>query len=162
MHPESDTPTLSRPSLPARVLERLRDMLAEERSRRAGRSAKKMRCERGMTLIEIMVVMALIGIIGTVVAVNVIGAQQDGDADAAGILVNTTVPNALTDYYRRKREFPESLQVLVDMKKLKANQIVDPWNTPLIYEPGTTDFKICSAGVDKRAGSQDDICNSTE
>lgn len=158
MHPESDTSILSRPSLPARILARLKAVLAEEN----GRRAKRLRCERGMTLIEIMVVMALIGIIGTVVAVNVIGAQQDGDADAAGILVNTTVPNALTDYYRRKREFPESLQVLVDMKKLKANQIVDPWNTPLIYEPGTVDFKICSAGVDKRAGSQDDICNSTE
>jgi general secretion pathway protein G len=162
MHPESDTTAHSRPSLPARILSRLRAMLAEDNGHRAKNGARRLRAERGMTLIEIMVVMALIGIIGTVVAVNVIGAQQDGDADAAGILVNTTVPNALTDYYRRKREFPESLQVLVDMKKLKANQIVDPWNTPLIYEPGTTDFKICSAGVDKRAGSQDDICNSTE
>jgi general secretion pathway protein G len=126
------------------------------------KSARRSRGERGMTLIEIMVVMALIGIIGTVVAVNVIGAQQEGDEDAARILVSTTVPNALTDYYRRKREFPESLQVLVDQKKLKGNQIVDPWNSPLVYEPTATDFKICSAGKDKRAGSQDDICNSTE
>lgn len=95
-------------------------------------------------------------------AIEVIGSQEDEDADAAHILVNTTVPNALTDYYRRKREFPESLQILVDQKKLKSNQIVDPWNTPLIYESGKVDFKICSAGADKRPGSQDDICNNME
>jgi general secretion pathway protein G len=145
-----------RPTTRPSAIERLRPLLVRLRAG-LGRTA-----QRGMTLIEIMVVMALIGIIGTVVAVNVIGAQQEGDEDAARILVNTTVPNALTDYYRRKREFPESLQVLVDMKKLKANQITDPWNTPLVYEPSATEFRICSAGKDKRAGSPDDVCNSNE
>lgn len=101
-------------------------------------------------------------VVTAVTAINVIGAHEEVDADAARVLVNTTVPNSLTDYYRRHRNFPGSLQVLVDQKKLRPNQIVDPWNNPLIYERGTTDFKICSVGRDKRPGSSDDICNSTE
>lgn len=155
MHPETEVATRSHAARKA-LLIRLGRAL-----QRALRPSSHI-VQRGMTLIEIMVVMALIGIIGTVVAVNVIGAQQEGDEDAARILVTTTVPNALTDYYRRKREFPESLQVLVDQKKLKANQITDPWNTPLLYEPSTTSFRICSAGVDKRPGSPDDICNESD
>jgi len=117
---------------------------------------------RGMTLIEIMVVMVIIGIIGTVVAVNVMGASEDADLDAAKILVERRVAEEVAAYRARYREFPESLDVLVEKKKLTKKQLVDPWNKPLIYVPGDSDFQLCSSGPDKNPGTQDDICRAQE
>ena len=117
---------------------------------------------RGMTLIEIMVVMVIIGIIGTVVAVNVIGASEDADIDAAKILVERRVAEEVAAYKARYREFPESLEVLVEKKKLTKKQLMDPWNKPLVYVPGDQDFQLCSAGPDKNPGTPDDICRAQD
>ncbi len=115
--------------------------------------------QRGMTLIEIMVVMALIGVIGTVIAVSVSGSSEEAKIGAAKTLVGN-IGNTLAGYYATRSEYPESLDVLVEQKKLKANQTKDPWGTALVYEPSGGEFKLCSPGPDKRAGSQDDICNA--
>lgn len=82
--------------------------------------------------------------------------------DHARLVVDTTLPTALTNYYARKREFPERLEVLVEQKRIMPEQIVDPWSTPYRYEPGTVDFKLCSAGPDKQFGGPDDICHQAK
>jgi general secretion pathway protein G len=116
--------------------------------------------QRGMTLIEIMVVMAIIGIIGTVIAINVIPAQKDAEVNACKVLVTSTIPTAVNGYRALKQEYPDSLEILVEQKKLNKKQLNDPWNKPLTYEVTGDDFRLCSSGPDKVAGSKDDICNT--
>lgn len=118
--------------------------------------------QRGMTLIEIMVVMAIIGLIGVVVAVNVGSSQKEAEVMATQTLVSGTIPGALDSYRATRREYPESLDALVELKRLRKNQLVDAWNKPLTYEVNGDEFKLCSGGPDKVAGNADDICNNTE
>jgi general secretion pathway protein G len=118
--------------------------------------------ERGMTLIEIMVVMAIIGLIGVVVAVNVGGSQKEAEIMATHTLVGSTIPGALDAYRATRREYPESLEVLVELKRLRKNQLVDAWLRPLSYEVTSDGFRLCSGGPDKQPGNNDDICNTDE
>jgi len=121
-----------------------------------------MASQRGMTLIEIMVVMAIIGLIGVVVAVNVGSSQKEAEVMATQTLVSGTIPGALDSYRATRREYPESLDALVELKRLRKNQLVDAWNKPLSYEVNGDEFKLCSGGPDKVAGNADDICNNTD
>ena len=118
--------------------------------------------QRGMTLIEIMVVMAIIGLIGVVVAVNVGSSQKEAEVMATQTLVSGTIPGALDSYRATRREYPESLEALVELKRLRKNQLVDAWNKPLSYEVNGDEFKLCSGGPDKVAGNADDICNNAD
>ncbi len=120
------------------------------------------RGKRGMTLIEIMVVMAIIGLIGVVVAVNVSGSQQEAEVMATQTLVTSTIPGALDAYRATRREYPESLETLVELKRLRKNQLVDSWLKPLSYEVTSDGFRLCSGGPDKTPGNTDDICNTDD
>lgn len=117
--------------------------------------------QRGMTLIEIMVVMAIIALIGTVVAMNVGGAQDDADLMAARTLVRN-VGNQVDLYRSIRREYPNSLDVLVEERRIPKSQTIDPWRQPLSYELTDLSFRVCSNGPDKQPGTQDDICSDDD
>lgn len=89
-------------------------------------------------------------------------AQLEGDIQVAEILINTTLANALDAHYRRRLVFPESLDALVEAKRIQPHETADPWDTPLSYTTTPTSFKLCSAGPDRRFGSDDDLCNSRD
>src|SRR5690606_14146482 len=76
--------------------------------------AKKAHGARGMTLIEIMIVVFILGLIATVVAVNVGGVSEDAKIKAAKLDLHN-FENALDIYMLRKGTYPstaEGLQAL--------------------------------------------------
>ncbi len=118
--------------------------------------------QKGMTLIEILVVIAIIGIIATVVAVSVVGFLTDAKTESAGILVDN-VAESVVSYGVAHRRLPDALDELVEGRYLKAKQLKDPWGHPLTYaaeigDPAAARFEVCSAGPDQLDGSDDDIC----
>jgi general secretion pathway protein G len=122
---------------------------------RRNRAAR--RRERGMTLIEIMVVITILGLIAAAVAVNVVGSLSDAKIKQATTDLHT-IENCLDLYKIDKGSYPsteEGLQAVVAAGKCKA-QLKDPWKHDYVYlYPGQAhpeSFDIKSYGADGQPG----------
>jgi general secretion pathway protein G len=134
---------------------------------------------RGMTLIEIMVVLTLLGIVMTILAVNVMGRLEEGKVDATKLQMKT-VEQSLMNFKLKYGRYPttsEGLNALVSPPAMKngrtpgkfldnESQLTDPWGNPLQYAaPATTgnhDYEIMSMGSDGQSGGSEtdaDISN---
>jgi general secretion pathway protein G len=136
-------------------------------------SRRRKKDERGFTLTELMVVIFIIGLLATVVAINVLGAQDKAmetkaKADIAQIeqslenykLDNLTYPattdglNALTTPPPALAQ-PERYRRGGYIKKLPQ----DPWGRPYNYQaPGANGkaFDVWSMGADGAPGGTDE------
>jgi general secretion pathway protein G len=115
------------------------------------------RRERGMTLIEIMVVITILGLIAAAVAVNVVGSLSEARVKQARTDLHT-LESCLDLYKVDKGRYPtseEGLQAVVAAGKCKA-QIKDPWKHDYVYlYPGQVhpdSFDIKSYGADGQPG----------
>lgn len=126
--------------------------------------------ERGMTLIEIMVVLVILGMIAAAVAVNVVGRQKEAELKQARTDVQSIATNGVDAYRVMKGRYPsteEGLRVLVQEGYLKANNaegtLMDPWKQPYVYlYPGQAHadaYDVKSNGPDRQPGTEDDIVN---
>lgn len=120
---------------------------------------------RGMTLIEIMVVVFILGLIATVVAVNVVGVQDSAQIEAARLDMKG-FQNALDLYRLKKGRYPnssEGLSALYAENLLKGTMKKDPWGNDYVYlSPGTKNpkgYDLMSYGPDRNSGGGDDIAS---
>ncbi len=121
------------------------------------------RAPRGMTLIEIMVVMVILGIIAAAVAVNVTGRLAEAKQKQAVTDVNNIAGQGVDAFKVMRGRYPtaeEGIQILVQEKFLKANsadgKLKDPWGREYIYlYPGQAHpdaFDVKSYGADGQPG----------
>ncbi|HVO21585.1 MAG TPA: type II secretion system major pseudopilin GspG [Anaeromyxobacter sp.] len=126
--------------------------------------------ERGMTLIEIMVVLVILGMIAAAVAVNVVGRQKDAQIKQAKTDVQNISSQGVDAFHVMRGRYPtteEGLQILVKEGFLKPNNaegtLRDPWGHDYVYlcpgqlHPDAYDVK--SNGPDGQPGTPDDIVN---
>ncbi|WP_270373761.1 MULTISPECIES: type II secretion system major pseudopilin GspG [Marinicauda] len=133
---------------------------------------RKRKSERGVTLTEMMVVIVIIGLLSTIVVVNVLpllgGAREDKvRADLA------TLEGSLTTFYATYGRYPstdEGLEALVNPPeddRVSARYAEegfiqrlpdDPWGNPYQYlSPGEHGrFDVYSLGADGRPGGEGD------
>lgn len=132
------------------------------------------RVEQGMTLIEIMVVVTILGLIATIVTVNVLGRLDQAKVTAA----KTQMKNleAALDEFRRDNGFypstEQGLKALIEKPSigripttyprdgyLKGNAVPrDPWGCEfLYYSPGIhgNRTELVSYGADCQEGGED-------
>ena len=116
--------------------------------------------ERGFTLVELMVVIVIIGLLATVVAINVMPAQDTARVKKAEADI-ALLEQAAEMYRLNKLDYPttsDGLQALVSegfVKRLPD----DPWGNPYHYAAPGGDgraFDIYSYGADGREGGEDD------
>ena len=132
---------------------------------------------RGFTLLEILVVLAIIGLLVGVLVKNIGGGFTQGQSSTAKIFVSSTMQACLVRYQIDMGDKPstaEGLEALVSAPSGKAEKWrgpyidggkipLDPWNEPYGYRyPGTKNkggYDVFSKGPDKTEGTPDDIGN---
>jgi general secretion pathway protein G len=127
--------------------------------------AARRAAERGMTLIEILVVMVILGLIATAVAVNVVGSAERARIDRAKTDVQRIASDGIEAFKVMRGRYPtteEGLKLLVDGRFLKPNskdgKILDPWQREYVYlYPGQAHpdaFDVKSYGADGQPGGE--------
>jgi general secretion pathway protein G len=136
------------------------------------------RSRRAFTLLEIMVVLAIIGLIATLAITNLTGTFDGAKKDTAEMFVKQVVQLPLQQYSIHVGSYPstaDGLQALLTAPANKADRWrgpyvketsgipVDPWKQPYQYRyPGVKNkngYDLWSKGPDEQDGTPDDIGN---
>lgn len=130
---------------------------------------RRRRLSHGMTLIEIMVVITLLGIIAAAVGVAAVNMLERGQVDSARTQAHE-IAKSMDSYrvlYGRYPNNSEGIDALVDPpgngKPIMERMPKDPWGNPYQYLlPGTHNpnkFDVKSFGPDGQEGGGDDVGN---
>ena len=122
---------------------------------------KRAMSQRGMTLIEIMVVIAIIGIVMTAIGVGVVSYLSDAKVGATKAQLRK-IAMGVTQYQNMEGDLPNDLQAVVDRRYIKPGDLKDPWKNDIIYQSGSDNpdgYRLCSRGPDEAESSKDDICH---
>lgn len=118
---------------------------------------------RGMSLIEVILVIVLIGTVLAFVASRILGGQDRANVGLASAQL-ITLAGKVDQYRLDTGRLPESLQQLVANDGApnwlgpyaRPEELKDPWGTPIEYRrPGTSGpFELVSLGADMQAGGE--------
>lgn len=121
--------------------------------------------DAGLTILELMIVLVILSLIGSVVGVQVIGQMDRAKVDVARLQLRQ-VQNSLTLFQLDTHRYPttsEGLIALIEQPKqaegwrgpyLRSREaLADPWGRPLSYsfEEGDA-FLVASFGADGKQG----------
>ncbi|MGD8453050.1 MAG: type II secretion system major pseudopilin GspG [Phycisphaerae bacterium] len=147
------------------------------------RQKRVRRIRRAFTLLEVLMVVAIIGLLAAFVVPNLFGRREAAQVSLVQSTVDRGLNGALdlykVDMGRYPREDDGGLMALYEQpdddeeaKKWhgpyvkKADDLKDSWGIDYIYEcPGTyneNSYDLSSAGPDRESGTEDDIKNWTE
>jgi general secretion pathway protein G len=126
--------------------------------RKSGRIARNF--QRGMTLIEIMVVVAIIGMLMGTVGVYAFGRFEKAKITDTKMVIKS-IENAVVHFQTENTDScPKGIADLVT-QKIMPKEPLDAWGQPLIFKcPGEHNpdgADIISKGKDKAEGTADDI-----
>jgi general secretion pathway protein G len=141
------------------------------------RSRYSRRRRRGFTLMEVLLVLAILVILGSMVGFFIAGMQKGAYEDLARSQIGM-FENQLDTYRLHVGSYPttnQGLQALrqppADLKNVNkwrgpyTNKEIpkDPWDNPYQYElSGPEQYRIWSWGADGTSGTEDDISNISQ
>jgi general secretion pathway protein G len=133
--------------------------------RRPTRGTQALR--RGFTLLELMLVLAILVVLAGVVGVNIFGAQDEAYAKTTETQLQS-LKQSIAAYRIRTSQMPESLEALVNgpsdpAKKAKFGSPIieevpkDAWGNEISFTLNGSKYELRSAGADGQANSDDDV-----
>ncbi len=127
----------------------------------------------GFTLLEVLLVLAILVIMGSTVTYYFIGAQQKANRSQA-LSQMSMFGQLLTNYHLDVGSYPTTAQSLEALRTPPAELAhmnrwhgpyadkdipLDPWGNPYQYESDGTQYRIWSLGADGQNGTEDDVYN---
>jgi general secretion pathway protein G len=109
---------------------------------------------RGMTLIEIMVVLVILGLIASFIGYNVFSNLKTAQIKSANLDLKG-IANGVDLYHVETGQWPDSLGQLVPKYLKEVHK--DPWGTDYGYVRSGDGYDVYSYGPDKAQGGGDDI-----
>lgn len=134
------------------------------------------RRRRGFTLLEVLLVLAILVILGSLAVVTLTNVQSDAESKAAKVQVSS-FDEAIDLYRFHVRQYPSTSVGLQALRQAPGdlpnpdrwkgpyidNIPVDPWDRPYQYaQPGRHNadrFDVWSLGPDGADGTEDDVGN---
>lgn len=115
----------------------------------------------GFTLLEMMLVVVIIGILATVVVINITG-QGDEAKRGATIATISQVKAALAQYYNKHSNYPTSLTALTTSSPALLTKVpTDAWGRDLVYytpaQEAGKPYTLYSLGADNQTATTDDV-----
>jgi general secretion pathway protein G len=115
----------------------------------------------GFTLMELMVVIAILGILITLVATNV-GSKVDESRQTRAQAGCSEITRALEDYRFKRGKMPNSLEDLLqpdpknnDLAYIDdASRLKDPWDHPYALKQDGKKYQVISYGADGEPGGE--------
>jgi general secretion pathway protein G len=110
--------------------------------------------DEGFTLVELMVVIVILGLLATIVIINVVPALDTASAQKARTDIQT-IDGAVQQYYVDNRRYPTTREGLAALRPYLRRVANDPWNRPYVYAaPGRNGqpYTVMSLGADGREG----------
>jgi prepilin-type N-terminal cleavage/methylation domain-containing protein len=132
----------------------LRRMLSTLKARHARRGRRV--SEAGMTLVEIMIVVAIMTMLTSLIGYGVFDQWKKSQAKTARIQVERLAGKVKMFKVENNGKCPSMDELIPDQK-----QRLDPWGENYVFTCGTQDdpdsFEIFSKGPDRKDATQDDI-----
>ncbi len=128
------------------------------------RRSPSARSQRGMTLLEIMIVLAILALVmGLVVGPRVMAMFSDSKVDVARATVQQFAHQAYTQWsmQNRSKACPDKIEDLTPF--MNSPNVKDPWDSPYkmfcgpTLPAGAKGLAILSFGPDAKEGTSDDI-----
>jgi general secretion pathway protein G len=125
---------------------------------------KQVKSNRGFTLIEILVVMAILAMLAVMVAPNLFRQQAGAMRDAAMSQISS-LETALDSYRLDMNQYPDSLSELMENDSgsaswngpyLRREVPADPWGNEYVYQSDGRNFTLMSYGADGTQGGEGD------
>lgn len=118
--------------------------------------------QRGFTLMEIMVVIAIIGLIATFVGPGIMNRMTEAEITGTEVKMKT-LKGVIADYRRHHSKVPDSLDELTQPNEKNLDQayvdtmedIQDTWGNPFIYiRKDSRNYELISYGPDGLEGGE--------
>jgi general secretion pathway protein G len=134
---------------------------------------KQTKLRRGFTLVEILLVVAIIGTLAALVIPKISGTSEHSKEVSAYTDIHGGIKTAIDRYEIDNGSYPRSLNDLIqapsDARHWAGPYLdqlpTDPWGNPYIYYyPGKhnqSGYDLLSMGLDDKEGTDDDIGNWT-
>lgn len=130
------------------------------------KTSPRSRIRRGFTLLELLLVLAILVVLGGFVLVNFVNVGEGANEDITTAQLNA-LKNQIQMYKINNKEWPENLEQLRDgpsdpAKKARFRPLIneipaDAWGKPLSFKMEGNGFELRSAGSDGQMNTDDDI-----